>query len=64
MLGRSGERRMKRVRKTDKDEERERDRGETTKRQIFPFCVHLAAVGDINDQPVSVDALCWAELGK
>ena len=28
---------------------------QTTKRQIFPFCVHLAAIGDINDRPVSVD---------
>jgi hypothetical protein len=41
--------------KKDKD----RDRGNTTKCQIFfSFCVHLAHNGDINDRPVSVDQSC------
>jgi hypothetical protein len=43
MLERVGERRMKRVKETGKDEDRERGRAKNTKRQIFPFCVHLAA---------------------
>jgi hypothetical protein len=53
MLGRAGERRMKRVGETEKDEER--DRVKATKHQIFPFCVYLANIGDINDLSVSVD---------
>jgi len=40
MLGRAGERRMKRVRKMVRDKEGER--GKTTERQKFTFCVHLA----------------------
>jgi hypothetical protein len=47
-----GERRMKKVKKTERQRERERQRA---KRQIFPFSVHLAAIGDINDRSVSVD---------
>jgi hypothetical protein len=35
MLRRVGERRLKRVKKTEKDEQRERDRGKTTKRHVF-----------------------------
>jgi hypothetical protein len=47
---------MKRVRKTEKVEGREGDRGITTKCQIcVSFCVYLAATGDINDQPILVD---------
>ena len=49
-----GERRMKKVKKTERQRERERER-QRAKRQIFPFSVHLAAIGDINDRSVSVD---------
>jgi len=50
---RVGERRMKRIRKVEKMKRGER--GKTTKFQIFPFCVHLAAIRESNDWPVSVD---------
>ena len=46
MLGRVGERRMRRVRKTEKDEERET---EGAKHFLFVF------IWDIYDRPVSVD---------
>lgn len=56
MLGRVGERRIKRVRKQEKDKERET--GKNTKRQIFPFCAHLAVIGHSKDRTVLVDQSC------
>ena len=51
---RVGERTMKRIRKAV-EMKREGERGKSTKYQPKSFCVHLAAIGDSNDRPVSVD---------
>jgi hypothetical protein len=40
MLEELGKQRMTRIRKRRK-KKRERESGKTTKRQVFPFCVHL-----------------------
>ena len=50
---RVGERTMKRIRKAVVMK-REGERGKSTKYQPNSFCVHLAAIGDSNNRPVSV----------
>jgi hypothetical protein len=49
---------MKRVRKTEKDEERDTQREYHKAPNIFSFCVHLADFRDINDWPVSEEQSC------